>query len=66
MAEDRMTLLEVLRKGGAPPEDLVRSAVQLVVRELMEAEVSVQIEANVKSPLKIVSHAAGLASVRVT
>jgi transposase-like protein len=45
MAEERMTLLDVLRKGEAPPEDLVRSAVQLVVRELMEAEVSAQIGA---------------------
>jgi transposase-like protein len=45
MAEDKMTLLDVLRKGEAPPEDLVRTAVQLVVRELMDAEVSAQIGA---------------------
>jgi putative transposase len=45
MAEDKMTLLDVLRKGETPPEDFVRSAVQLVVRELMEADVSAQIGA---------------------
>jgi transposase-like protein len=41
-----MTFLDVLRKGEAPPEDLVRSAVQLVVRELMEVDVSAQIGAD--------------------
>ena len=45
MAEDSMTLLDVLRKGEAPPEDILRTAVQLVVQELMEAEVSAQIGA---------------------
>lgn len=45
MAEDSMTLLDILRKGEAPSEDLLRTAVQLVVQELMEAEVSAQIGA---------------------
>lgn len=45
MAEESMTLLDVLRKGEAPPEDILRTAVQLVVQELMEAEVSAQIGA---------------------
>ena len=45
MAEESMTLLDVLRKGEVPAEDVLRTAVQLVVRELMEAEVSAQIGA---------------------
>lgn len=45
MAEDRMAFTDVLRKGDVAPEDWLRDTVQLVVRELMEAEVSAQIGA---------------------
>ena len=45
MAEDTMTLRAVRRKGEAPPEDLVRRAVQLVLRELLDAAGSAQIGA---------------------
>ncbi len=45
MAEESMTFLELLRKGEGPPEDLLRTAVQAVVRELMEVEVGAQVGA---------------------
>jgi putative transposase len=45
VAEDRMTLREGLRKGEAPIVDFVQAAVQQFVQDLMDAEVSVQIQA---------------------
>jgi putative transposase len=45
MAEERMTLTDVLRKGEAPSDDLLRTAVEVFVRILMDAEVSAQIGA---------------------
>ena len=45
MAEDTMTLLDVVRKGQEPGEDFLRDAVRWMVQELMEAEVSTQIGA---------------------
>jgi putative transposase len=46
MTEETMTFADVLRKTDEPPEDILRSAVQLFVRELMEAEVKVQVGAD--------------------
>lgn len=45
MTEDRMALTDVLCKGDEPPEDMLRTAVQAFVRELMEADVSAQVGA---------------------
>ena len=50
MTEDRMALLELLRKGEEPAapggeDDLLRRAVTWLVQQLMEAEVSAQIGA---------------------
>src|SRR5579859_561018 len=45
MTEDTMTVADVLHKRGELPEDLLRNAVQLFVRELMEAEVKAQVGA---------------------
>jgi transposase-like protein len=51
MTEDRMALLELLRKGEEPADttasdDFLRRTVQWLVQELMEAEVSAQIGAD--------------------
>src|SRR5437868_15199972 len=45
MAEDRMGLPEMLRKGEEPTEDPLRQIVRWAVQELMEAEVAAQIGA---------------------
>src|SRR5947209_17255112 len=45
MADETMTLLDVVRKGQEPGEDFLRDAVRWMVQELMEAEVSTQIGA---------------------
>jgi putative transposase len=45
MAEDRMGLPELLRKGEEPAEDPLRQIVRWAVQELMEAEVAAQIGA---------------------
>jgi len=46
MTEDTMTFADVLHKGDEAPEDFLRQAVQLFVRELMEAEVKAQVGAD--------------------
>jgi transposase-like protein len=45
MAEDRMALSDLLRKGEEPAEDPLRHLVRWAVQELMEAEVTAQIGA---------------------
>lgn len=45
MADEKMTLLELARKGQEPGEDFLREAVRWTIHELMEAEVSAQIGA---------------------
>ena len=45
MAEDRMPVLDALRKGEEAPEDPLREIVRWTIQELMEAEVSAQIGA---------------------
>jgi putative transposase len=45
MAEERMALADLLRKGEEPAEDLLRDLVRWAVQELMEAEVTAQIGA---------------------
>jgi transposase-like protein len=45
MAEERMALTDLLRKGEEPAEDLLRDLVRWAVQELMEAEVTAQIGA---------------------
>jgi putative transposase len=45
MAEESMTFLELIRKGEGPSADILRTAVEVFVRELMEAEVSAQVGA---------------------
>src|SRR5919199_6580008 len=45
MATDRMTLVDVLRKGEDPAADFLKEGVRWLVQELMEAEVSAQIGA---------------------
>jgi putative transposase len=45
MAEDRMALAELLRKGEAPADDPLRDLVRWAVQEVIEAEVSAQIGA---------------------
>jgi transposase-like protein len=45
MAEDKMALLELARKGQEPGGDFLREAMRGLIRELMEAEVSAQIGA---------------------
>lgn len=45
MAEDRMALADLLRKGEEPGEDPLRDLVRWAVQELMETEVSAQIGA---------------------
>src|SRR5581483_11657493 len=45
MATDRMTLVDVLRKGQDPEADVLQEGVRWLVQELMEAEVSAQIGA---------------------
>src|SRR6266567_7950985 len=46
MADETMTLLDVMRKGQEPGEDFLREAVRWMVHELMDAEVSAQIGAD--------------------
>jgi transposase-like protein len=45
MAEDKMALLEVLRKGQEPDGDVLMEGMRWLLQELMEAEVSAQIGA---------------------
>jgi transposase-like protein len=45
MAEDKMALLEVLRKGQEPEGDVLMEGMRWLLQELMEAEVSAQIGA---------------------
>src|SRR5919198_3068076 len=45
MATDRMTLVDVLRKGEDPAADFLQEGVRWLVQELMDAEVSAQIGA---------------------
>ncbi len=45
MAEERMPVLDALRKGEEAPEDPLRELVRWTIQELMEAEVSAQIGA---------------------
>ncbi len=45
MAEERMPVLDLLRKGDEPTEDPLREIVRWAVQELMEAEVAAQIGA---------------------
>jgi putative transposase len=45
MAEERMALADLLRKGEEPAADLLRDLVRWAVQELMEAEVTAQIGA---------------------
>ena len=45
MADEKMTLLDAMRKGQEPGEDFLREAVRWMVHELMEAEVSAQVGA---------------------
>ena len=45
VAEDRMAVLEHLRKGEEDGGDFLRDALRVVLQELMEAEVSAQISA---------------------
>ncbi len=45
MTDQRMTLLEQLRKGEGPEADFLQEGVRWLVQELMEAEVSAQIGA---------------------
>jgi putative transposase len=45
MAEERMPILDALRKGEEAPEDPLREIVRWTIQELMEAEVSAQIGA---------------------
>jgi transposase-like protein len=46
MAEDKMALLDLLRKGEEPGGDLLADSLRWLLQELMEAEVSVQIGAD--------------------
>ena len=45
MAEERMPVLEALRKGEEAAEDPLREIVRWTIQELMEAEVAAQIGA---------------------
>jgi len=45
MAKDRMTLVDVLRKGEDPEADFLREGMRWLIHELMETEVSTQIGA---------------------
>jgi PleD family two-component response regulator len=45
MAEERMPVLDALRKGEEPAEDPLREIVRWTIQELMEAEVAAQIGA---------------------
>jgi hypothetical protein len=45
VATDRMTLVDVLRKGEDPQADFLQEGLRWLVQELMEAEVSAQIGA---------------------
>jgi putative transposase len=45
MATDRMTLVDVLRKGEDPEADFLREGMRWLIHELMETEVSLQIGA---------------------
>src|SRR5438067_12301265 len=45
MAEERMPVLDALRKGAEPAADPLREIVRWTIQELMEAEVSAQIGA---------------------
>jgi hypothetical protein len=45
VAEDKMALLELLRKGEEPGSDFLRESVRWLVQELMEAEVAERIGA---------------------
>src|SRR5918912_1657840 len=46
MAEDKMALLELLRKGEEPGGDVLAEGMRWLLQELMEAEVSAQIGAD--------------------
>ena len=46
MAEDKMALLDLLRKGQEPGGDVLADGVRWLLQELMEAEVSAQIGAD--------------------
>ena len=45
MATDRMTLVDVLRKGADPEADFLREGIRWLIHELMQTEVSAQIGA---------------------
>ena len=45
MADEKMALLDVLRKGEEPEADFLRESLRWLAHELMEAEVSSQIGA---------------------
>jgi len=45
VATDKMTLMDVLRKGEEPETDMLQEGVRWLVQQLMEAEVSAQIGA---------------------
>ena len=45
MAEEKMALLDVLRKGEEPGGDVLAEGLRWVLQELMEAEVSAQLGA---------------------
>ncbi len=45
MAAERMTLVDVLRKGEDPEVDFLREGMRWLIQELMETEVSAQIGA---------------------
>jgi hypothetical protein len=44
MAAERMTLVDVLRKGEDPEADFLREGMRWLIQELMETEVSAQIQ----------------------
>ncbi len=44
--ENRMALLDVLRKGEDPEADFLQEGVRWLIQQLMEAEVSAQIGAD--------------------
>jgi putative transposase len=46
MAEEKMALLDLLRKGEEPSGDVLADGMRWLLQELMEAEVSAQIGAD--------------------
>lgn len=56
MAEESMTLLDVLRKEELPEGDFLREAVRHVVHELMEAEVTALVGAAQRASWAVVGH----------